>query len=45
MEISDGMDYKYGNIVYKFGNITRQKMGIVINWEKHFYKLEKTLWP
>ena len=41
MGILDCLDYKYGNVVYKFGNVIRQKMGIVIFLKKHFYKLEK----
>jgi len=43
MGILDCLDYKYGNVVYKFGNVIRQKMGIVIFLKKHFYKLEKIL--
>ena len=31
MGIQDYFDYKYGNVVYKYGNDIRQKMGIVIN--------------
>ena len=42
MGILDCLDYKYGNVVYKFGNVIRQKMGIVIFLKKHFYKLEKS---